>query len=69
MSARSQASNLFATRTVGGTARLGGLALAALLASGCSVLESDRIDYKSAKRASTLEVPPDLSQISRDSRL
>ena len=68
MSARSQASHPFVPRTAGVTARLGGLALAALLASGCSVLESDRIDYKSAKRASTLEVPPDLSQISRDSR-
>ena len=44
------------------------LALAALLASGCSVLESDKIDYKSAKRASTLEVPPDLTQINRESR-
>lgn len=50
------------------SARLGALALAALLASGCSVLETDKIDYKSAKRASTLEVPPDLSQINRESR-
>ncbi|MDP3520308.1 MAG: outer membrane protein assembly factor BamC [Hydrogenophaga sp.] len=50
------------------TARLGVFALAALLASGCSVLETDKIDYKSAKRASTLEVPPDLTQINRESR-
>jgi outer membrane protein assembly factor BamC len=50
------------------TARLGVFALATLLASGCSVLETDKIDYKSAKRASTLEVPPDLTQINRESR-
>ena len=50
------------------TARLGVFALAALLASGCSMLETDKIDYKSAKRASTLEVPPDLTQINRESR-
>jgi outer membrane protein assembly factor BamC len=49
-------------------ARLGALALATLLASGCSMLETDKIDYKSAKRASTLEVPPDLTQINRESR-
>ncbi|MFC7462122.1 outer membrane protein assembly factor BamC [Hydrogenophaga defluvii] len=48
--------------------RLGVLALAASLATGCSVLETDKIDYKSAKRASTLEVPPDLTQINRESR-
>ncbi|TNF55730.1 MAG: outer membrane protein assembly factor BamC [Burkholderiales bacterium] len=41
---------------------------AALLASGCTVLQEDRIDYKSAQRGSTLEVPPDLTQLSRDSR-
>jgi len=48
--------------------RLSALALAATLASGCSVLQEDRIDYKSAKQVSTLEVPPDLTQLSRDSR-
>lgn len=57
-----------APRPIQHCARLGVLALAALLASGCSVLESDKIDYKSAKRASTLEVPPDLTQINRESR-
>ena len=31
-------------------------------------LESDKIDYKSASKASALEVPPDLTQLSRDSR-
>ncbi len=48
--------------------RLSALALAALLAAGCSVLEEDRIDYRSARPAATLEVPPDLTQLQRDSR-
>lgn len=48
--------------------RLGLLAAAALMVSGCSMLQEDKIDYKSAKRGSTLDVPPDLSQLSRDSR-
>jgi len=48
--------------------RLGLLAAAALVVSGCSVLQEDKIDYKSAKRGSTLDVPPDLSQLTRDSR-
>ncbi len=41
---------------------------AALALAGCSVLEPDRIDYKSATKSSTLEVPPDLTALSRDSR-
>ncbi len=45
-----------------------GLTLAVLLVSGCSVLETDRIDYKSAGKGPSLEVPPDLSAISRDTR-
>lgn len=48
--------------------RLTLMTLAALLASGCSVLEETRIDYKSAKQINTLEVPPDLTQLARDSR-
>ena len=45
------------------------LALIAILAlAGCSSLEPDRIDYKSATKSSTLEVPPDLTAISRDTR-
>ncbi len=47
--------------------RLGALALTVAL-SGCSVLEGDKIDYKSARKAASLEVPPDLTQISRESR-
>ncbi len=44
--------------------------LATLVASlaACSILESDKIDYKSAGKAPTLEVPPDLSQLTRDNR-
>ena len=34
----------------------------------CSVLESDKIDYKSSGKAPTLEVPPDLTQLSRETR-
>ncbi|CAM3742906.1 outer membrane protein assembly factor BamC [Paracidovorax anthurii] len=47
--------------------RLGLLGLAMAL-SACSVLENDKIDYKSATKGATLEVPPDLTQLSRDSR-
>ncbi|MBO9649531.1 MAG: outer membrane protein assembly factor BamC [Variovorax sp.] len=36
--------------------------------AACSALESDKIDYKSAGKAPTLEVPPDLTQLSRDNR-
>ncbi len=43
------------------------LALCAALAS-CSILEGEKIDYKSAGKGVSLEVPPDLSQLSRDSR-
>jgi outer membrane protein assembly factor BamC len=32
------------------------------------MLEAERIDYKSATKAPTLEVPPDLTQLARDSR-
>jgi outer membrane protein assembly factor BamC len=41
----------------------------ACLNSGCSSLEEDKINYKSAsKQLPTLEVPPDLTQLKRDSR-
>ena len=49
------------------TARLGLFGLTIAL-SACSVLDGDKIDYKSATKGSTLEVPPDLQQLSRDSR-
>ncbi len=43
------------------------LAVLSLMA-GCSVLEEDKIDYKSAAKATSLAVPPDLTQLRRDSR-
>ena len=49
-------------------ARLSLVAAAAMLASGCTVLQEDRIDYKSAKQGTTLDVPPDLTQLSADTR-
>jgi outer membrane protein assembly factor BamC len=49
------------------SARLALLALCAQLAA-CSVMQEDRIDYKSATKGPSLEVPPDLTQLSRDTR-
>ncbi len=47
-----------------------GLAVAGL--AGCSsigsVLEPDRVEYKSAGKAPSLEVPPDLTQLQRENR-
>ena len=34
--------------------------------SGCSVLDGDKVDYKTSKRGNSLEVPPDLTQIAND---
>ena len=48
-------------------AKFGLVAVAAAL-SACSVLQEDKIDYKSASKGVTLEVPPDLTQLSRDTR-
>lgn len=39
-----------------------------LAASGCSMMESKKIDYKSAQKAPTLEVPPDLVAPAADNR-
>ncbi len=36
--------------------------------SGCSYLQPDKVDYRSAARTNNLEVPPDLTQLSRDTR-
>lgn len=49
-------------------ARLSLLAAATVLVTGCSVLQEDKIDYKSAVRGVALDVPPDLTQLSRESR-
>lgn len=45
------------------------LSLLVVVTAGCSILpDSRKIDYKSAGKAPTLEVPPDLSQVARDER-
>lgn len=46
------------------------LGLLSVALAGCSSLipETKKIDYKSAGKAPTLEVPPDLTQLSRDDR-
>ena len=44
-------------------------AVVATLALGaCSTFQEDKVDYTSAKRVSTLEVPPDLTKLSQESR-
>jgi outer membrane protein assembly factor BamC len=48
-------------------ARLAVLAACAALAA-CSVFDGEKIDYKSATKGATLDVPPDLTQLTRDSR-
>jgi len=44
----------------------------ALSLSGCGMISSvvgdSKVDYKSAKKASTLDVPPDLTQLQKDNR-
>lgn len=39
-----------------------------LALSACSVLESDKVDYKTAAKAPPLSIPPDLTQLPRDTR-
>lgn len=39
-----------------------------VLLSACTVLQEDKIDYQSAVKAPTLEVPPDLTQLRQNSR-
>lgn len=39
-----------------------------LALAACSVLESEKINYKSAGKAPSLDVPPDLTQLSQSSR-
>ena len=36
--------------------------------AACTMLEPDKVDYKSAGKAPSLTVPPDLTQLSRDNR-
>ena len=43
--------------------------LAATVAlSACSVLDGEKVDYKSSTKAPSLAVPPDLTQLSKDTR-
>jgi outer membrane protein assembly factor BamC len=39
-----------------------------LLLSACAALEGDKVDYKSAAKAAPLSIPPDLTQLPRDTR-
>jgi outer membrane protein assembly factor BamC len=39
-----------------------------LTLAACSTLESDKINYKGAGKGPSLDVPPDLTQLSRDTR-
>ncbi len=45
-----------------------GLASLALALAGCAALESDRVDYRSTAKAPSLDIPPDLTQLSKDTR-
>jgi outer membrane protein assembly factor BamC len=40
----------------------------AIALSACSALETDKVDYRSTTKAPSLDIPPDLTQLSRDSR-
>ncbi len=40
----------------------------ALTLAACSVLDSDKINYKSAGKGPSLDVPPDLTQLARNTR-
>jgi outer membrane protein assembly factor BamC len=51
-----------ATRTVALTT------LALSLAACTTVFESDKVDYRSAKKAAPLDIPPDLTQLQKDNR-
>ncbi len=48
--------------------RLAALALVAAVASGCSVLDGNKIDYKGSKLGAALDVPPDLTKLANDPR-
>lgn len=44
------------------------LLAAALALAGCSALEPDKVDYRATTKAPSLIVPPDLNQLSRETR-
>ena len=39
-----------------------------LLASACSVLDENKVDYRSARKGESLEIPPDLTVLARNDR-
>lgn len=41
---------------------------AAVALSACSALQSDKVDYRSTVKAPSLDIPPDLTQLSKDTR-
>ncbi|QOL47754.1 outer membrane protein assembly factor BamC [Massilia litorea] len=43
-------------------------AMALSMAACTTVFESDKVDYKSSKKAAPLDVPPDLTQLQKDNR-
>src|SRR5438105_10399562 len=43
-------------------------AIAFSLAACTTVFESDKVDYRSAKKAAPLDIPPDLTQLQKDNR-
>lgn len=45
-----------------------GLATVVVALSACSALDTDKVDYRSTAKAPTLSVPPDLTQLSKDTR-
>ncbi|MGJ7913979.1 outer membrane protein assembly factor BamC [Massilia sp. LXY-6] len=51
-----------ATRTIALTA------MALSLVACTTVFESDKVDYRSAKKAAPLDIPPDLTQLQKDNR-
>jgi outer membrane protein assembly factor BamC len=50
------------------TAKLGLLCLTATLAACTTVFDTERIDYRSNVKGPTLDVPPDLTQLSKENR-
>lgn len=40
----------------------------ALALTACSVLETDKVDYRSTAKTPALDIPPDLTQLSKDTR-
>ena len=56
-------------KTTSPAVRVLALSALALSIAGCTtVFESDKVDYKGAKKAAPLEVPPDLTQLQKDNR-